>query len=263
MHPRQAKTVVVWCDVYVSVPGLDAEAIRRLKAALHAIDRRLGVVVGEQLGLLTREADERNAREYAKRLLAEAGRRAGVELGRAVIERVVRRERDLTGRPRRVDAPPGRYREVAVGERARLHAMHGGALGEWVVYRDANPETAVAGRDLLAVISELLELPHGRKAQWVYDAIEALAGHRTPLGVRYPCPCCDFLTLSKPPSGTHAICPVCGWEDDSAQFDKPGYPGGANRPSLRQARDTFREIGASESRRLGRVRPPLAEETPP
>lgn len=164
--------------------------------------------------------------------------------------------------PRRVEAPPGHYRDVAVGERGRLHAMDGGPLGEWVGYRDADRQTAVAGRDLLAVISELLELPHGRKPQWVYDAIEALAGHRTSLGVRYACPCCDFLTLTDPPSGTHAICPVCGWEDDRVQFDNPDYTGGANGPSLRQARDTFREIGASESRRLERVRPPLAEETP-
>lgn len=69
---EQAKTVVVWCDVYVRVAGLDVDAIRRVGAALHAIDRRLGVVIGEHLILLTSEADERNAREYAERVLSEA-----------------------------------------------------------------------------------------------------------------------------------------------------------------------------------------------
>jgi hypothetical protein len=257
----------VWCDVYVRVPGLDREGRDRLHAALHGLDRRLGVGVGAngQFILFTREAGEQDAREYSKRLLIEAGREAGVDQGRldqAVIEQVVPRRRDLTGRPRRCEAPPGRYRVVDVGDRGRLHALHGGALGEWVVYRDDDRGTAVAGRDLLAVIDELFELPHGRKAPWVYDAIERLAGHSTPVGVRYACPCCDFLTLTEPPSGTYAICPVCGWEDDSVQFRDLDRTGGANHPSLREARETFRRIGASEPRALEYARPPLPEERP-
>jgi hypothetical protein len=258
---------VVWCDVHVRVPGLDVEGRDRLQAGLHAVERRLGVIVRgtEEFMLLTREADEGAAGELARRLLVAAGSRAGIEPGRlscAVIERVVPRRRDLTGLPRRVEAPQGRYRTVDVGERGQLHALHGGALGEWVVYRDDGRERAVAGRDLLAVIDELFELPHGRKAQWVYDAIESLAGQRTALGVRYACPCCDFLTLTEPPSGTFAICPVCWWEDDNVQFCDPDHTGGANGLSLRDARDTFRRIGVSKPRLLQHARPPLPEERP-
>jgi len=267
VRSKQAGTVVVWCDVYVRVPGLETDSRDRLTAALHAIDRRLGVAVGgaTQFILITEEADERDAREYATRLVAEAGRRAGIgqsQLDRCVIERVVPRRRDLTGRPRRVEAPPGSYRAVDIGEWGQLHALSGGALGEWVVYRDGNPATAVAGRDLFAVLRDLFELEHGRNASWVNEAIERLAGHRTPLGVRYACPCCDFLTLTEAPSGTHAICAVCGWQDDNAQFWDPDATGGANRPSLREARETFRRIGASEPRRLEPTRPPLPEERP-
>ena len=82
----------------------------------------------------------------------------------------------------------------------------------------------------------------------MYDAIEELAGERTREGVRYPCPCCDSLTLTEPPTGTHAICAVCNWEDDSVQFRDPDYVGGANRVSLREARENYRRHGTSERR---------------
>ena len=264
MGSEQGVTVV-WCDVYVRVPGLDLAGRNRLEAALHACERRLGVSVRgwEEFTLMTREADERDARSLAERLLVEAGARARIEraqLDRAVIEQIVPRRRDLTGRPRRVEAPAGHYRTLEAGDRGRLRALHEGPLGEWVVYRNDDRGTAVAGRDLLDVIAELFELPHGRKAHWVDNAIECLAGHRTPLGVRYACPCCDYLTLTEPPSGTFADCPVCVWEDDGIQFRDPDYAGGANSPSLRHARDTFRRIGASEARLLSLARPPLPEE---
>jgi hypothetical protein len=41
--------------------------------------------------------------------------------------------------------------------------MHEGPLGEWVVYLDKDTQSAIAGRNLFAVIDELFELPHGRK----------------------------------------------------------------------------------------------------
>ena len=169
---------------------------------------------------------------------------------------------ELTGLPHRVEAPPGEYRVVELGRRGRISALHEGPLGEWLVYAGDDTRHAVAGLELLSVIAELLELPHGRKEPWVHEAIEALSGHRTPLGVRYACPCCDCLTLAEPPSGTYAICDVCWWEDDAAQFRDPDYGGGANRPSLREARETFRRIGAIEQRFVGRARPPLPEERP-
>lgn len=140
--------------------------------------------------------------------------------------------------------------------------MREGPLGEWIVYLDADAEHAWMGRGLLAVLSALFELPHGRKEPWVYEVIEKLAGQRTPLGVRYACPCCDFLTLTEPAPGTFAICPVCWWEDDNVQFRDVYYEGGANGPSLQQARATFQRLGVAQPRHRERARSPLPEERP-
>jgi hypothetical protein len=266
--PPERRTTIA-CDVHVWTP-LAGDARDRLHGALHAADRRLGVIVGGSGGgtkftLLTWERDERPAHAYAQAVLREAARRAGIsddELARATITQIVSRRRNLTGRPRRVEAPPGRYRAVDMGDRGRLRALHEGPLGEWIVYLEPDRGRAWAGRDLLAVLSELWELPHGRKDTWVYDVIETLAGRNTPLGIRYACPCCDFLTLTEPPSGTFASCPVCRWEDDNVQFRDLDYAGGANRPSLHQARTTFQRLGVSEPRRLEHARSPLPEEHP-
>jgi hypothetical protein len=67
---------------------------------------------------------------------------------------------------------------------------------------------------------------------------------------RFPCPCCCHLTLDEPPPGTYLICDVCGWEDDPVQFDDIDYEVGANRVSLRQAREFYRSIGMSSPERL-------------
>lgn len=59
----------------------------------------------------------------------------------------------------------------------------------------------------------------------------------------FTCPCCGYLTLSEPPSGTFEICEVCGWEDDRVQLDDPDWVGGANGLSLRQAQKNFAMFG--------------------
>lgn len=128
----------------------------------------------------------------------------------------------------------------------------------WRVRRVA----ACAGRDLFAVLSELFELPRLHQEAWVYEVIEDLAGHKTPLGLRYPCPCCDFLTLTQAPSGSYATCPVCRWEDDCIQFRDLDCTGGANRPSLREARAAYRRLSAKEPWSLQHARRPLPEEKP-
>ena len=46
------------------------------------------------------------------------------------------------------------------------------------------------------------------------------------------------------------------------QFCDVDYSGGANRPSLREARENYRRLGASDPRRLELVRPPIAAEIP-
>jgi hypothetical protein len=79
---------------------------------------------------------------------------------------------------------------------------------------------------------------------------------------KYPCPCCGYLTLVEKPPGTYAICPVCFWEDDPIQFADHDYDGGANRISLRQARDNFAVHGVSEPRHLRNVRFPREDEKP-
>lgn len=80
--------------------------------------------------------------------------------------------------------------------------------------------------------------------------------------MRYHCPCCEYLTFDESPLGTFEICPVCGWEDDDAQFRDPTYDGGANSVSLEQARINFVTIGASDKKFLNSVREPFVEEIP-
>jgi len=77
---------------------------------------------------------------------------------------------------------------------------------------------------------------------------------------RFACVCCGCYTLPAPPPGTFAHCEVCWWEDDSIQFADPDYEGGANAPSLTQARQNFKTIGVSDPKLKGHERPPRAHE---
>ena len=88
------------------------------------------------------------------------------------------------------------------------------------------------------------------------------AARDTQLGGRYACPCCGYLTLGEPPSGTYEICEVCFWEDDGVQFRNPQYEGGANKVSLNDARKNFLAHGVSEIRFKSDVRSPRPEEHP-
>jgi hypothetical protein len=80
--------------------------------------------------------------------------------------------------------------------------------------------------------------------------------------VRYPCPVCGNLTLLRKPPGTYDLCPVCWWEDDGVQFENPDRRGGANAPSLNEARENYARFGASDPDLAGEVRLPLPEEIP-
>ncbi|WP_329312436.1 CPCC family cysteine-rich protein [Streptomyces sp. NBC_01278] len=78
----------------------------------------------------------------------------------------------------------------------------------------------------------------------------------------FPCIVCVSLTVQV--EGHHEICPVCGWQDDGGDYRDPDdYVGGPNHVTLRMARENYRAFGASEQRRVGRVRPPLPDEVPP
>lgn len=70
------------------------------------------------------------------------------------------------------------------------------------------------------------------------------------------------LTLADTP-GTCLMCPVCWWEDDPVQLREPDRRGGANGPSLNEARENFRRLGASDPVLVNRVRPATEEELPP
>lgn len=78
--------------------------------------------------------------------------------------------------------------------------------------------------------------------------------------LRYPCVCCDYLTLTESPPGTWEICPVCGWQDDFVQGERDTVRGGANEQSLREARASFAAFGASDRHCTTHVRGPLPEE---
>lgn len=79
---------------------------------------------------------------------------------------------------------------------------------------------------------------------------------------RFACPCCGNLTLAAEPPGTFSLCEVCWWEDDPVQFANPEYEGGANAPSLLQARMFYKSIGVSDPHLKGHERAPRPEELP-
>lgn len=79
---------------------------------------------------------------------------------------------------------------------------------------------------------------------------------------RYPCPCCGNYPLTDEPPGAFLCCDVCWWENDPIQYDDPGYRGGANHPSLAEAREYFRTIQVSAPDLKHLARPPRLEELP-
>ncbi|MCS5733446.1 CPCC family cysteine-rich protein [Herbiconiux daphne] len=76
----------------------------------------------------------------------------------------------------------------------------------------------------------------------------------------FACPCCGYLTLSAPATGTYEICPVCFWEDDAAQSRDPSLVAGANGTNLIDARANFAVFGAVEAQFAEFTRAPLASE---
>ncbi|MCE7008134.1 hypothetical protein LWC34_35750 [Kibdelosporangium philippinense] len=75
----------------------------------------------------------------------------------------------------------------------------------------------------------------------------------------FPCPCCGYLVHDEP-AGSHAICPICYWEDDLVQLRWPAYRGGANKASLVDAQQNYADSGASELQFKDLVRAPQENE---
>ena len=77
---------------------------------------------------------------------------------------------------------------------------------------------------------------------------------------KYECPCCGYNTFDSPDKNDYSICPVCYWERDKCQLQDEDFDGGANKVSLKTARENFKKFGASEERFIDKVRKPLKEE---
>ena len=58
------------------------------------------------------------------------------------------------------------------------------------------------------------------------------------------------------------ICPVCGWEADNVQEREPNSWGGANVPSLTDARENNRKLRSSDPAKSSGNREPLPHEFP-
>ena len=69
---------------------------------------------------------------------------------------------------------------------------------------------------------------------------------------RVTCPCCGYVTL--PSRGDYELCPVCFWEDDPHQAQRPNSPDGPNNISLVDAQQTYLRSGAMHPEFLSRVR---------
>ena len=54
----------------------------------------------------------------------------------------------------------------------------------------------------------------------------------------FKCPVCGQYTFQSGP-GSYEICPVCGWEDDKAQYKNPNLKGGANHLSLKEYKKQY------------------------
>lgn len=54
----------------------------------------------------------------------------------------------------------------------------------------------------------------------------------------FKCPVCGKYTFQSGP-GSYEICPVCGWEDDKAQYKDPTLKGGANKLSLKEYKEQY------------------------
>ena len=233
-------------SVEVTLPPAGVDVRNELDETLHRANRHIGVITGGherglKLIILTVADDADSAQADALRMLSGALGELGLgELAPQIELAEVRGRPVPPGGPHRIDAAPTlEFRATTLPDGRVLRAACSGPLGEWFAYTDDEPDNVMAGRWLLAVLDELFQLPWGKKEPWVYDAIEDLAGRCTSEGIRYPCPCCDRLTLTEAPTGTFAICESCGWEDDNVQFCDPDYAGGANRESLREARRGF------------------------
>jgi hypothetical protein len=75
------------------------------------------------------------------------------------------------------------------------------------------------------------------------------------LSQKFPCPCCGYRVFEREP-GSHAVCPICHWEDNLVQLRFPLMPGAANMVSLQRGQKNYADFGAVERRYTDQVRQP-------
>ncbi|SHN94126.1 hypothetical protein BCLUESOX_1652 [bacterium endosymbiont of Bathymodiolus sp. 5 South] len=78
----------------------------------------------------------------------------------------------------------------------------------------------------------------------------------------YPCQCCGYLTLGENTRDTYEICDVCFWEDDVVQNYDPNFSGGANDPSLNDAKNNYIKYKVADKKNKKFVRNPYSHEIP-
>lgn len=258
--------------VGMTLPPAALEVRGALVETLHRSARGIGVITGRRerdlyLAILTGADDEDAARSHALRLVIAALGGLGLrDLAPHIKLSEITSQPALPGGPRRVEAASALFdRSATLPDGRVVRAAVPEPLGEWLAYVEGDRADVMAGRALPEVLHELLELPwsHEKNDQWFDDAIAELAGHRTTRGIRYRCPCCEHLTLERPPPGTNTTCEFCVWEDDRVQFRDPDYRPGANRVSLREARAVYRRHGTSDIARRSRARQPRPDDTLP
>ena len=55
---------------------------------------------------------------------------------------------------------------------------------------------------------------------------------------KHKCPVCGMYEFEEYDS--FDVCNICGWEDDAIQENDPDYRGGANRMSLNEAKEAYK-----------------------
>ena len=55
---------------------------------------------------------------------------------------------------------------------------------------------------------------------------------------KHKCPVCGKYEFEE--QGSFDICEICNWEDDPIQGNDPNYKGGANKMSLNEAKEAYK-----------------------
>lgn len=254
----------------MTLPPPAFEVRAALSEALHRSNRRIGVITGGResgglyLAILTGAGDGDAAQSHALDLMTKALGELGLAELVALIEvGAVPSRPVLGGGLHSVEAPPPlAYRCTTLPDGRTLSAACVGSLGEWYAYVENARGACWPGEALLKSSTSCSSCRRARMSSGSttpsgnWPAIRRVRAFASSAPAATPSP------WSASP-GTHAICEVCRWQDDRVQFRDPDDRGGANRVSLREARENFARYSKSNSERRGPTRAPRPGEQPP